>query len=107
MPEDLAKLLIVLARFAKTIIGSVSSALEVLGEPKLELGSSTGGSFGGSPPEMPGTPGEFWVGVCMEQEGEWKLIMREASLSEHSSKHAPRIGDSAQAPKAEAEVAYC
>ena len=57
--EDLARLLIALARFAKITTGSVSSASEVSGESKLELESSPGGSFGGSPLGMPSAPGEF------------------------------------------------
>ena len=52
--KDLARLLIVLARFAKMTTGSMSSALKVSGESKLESESSPGGSFGGSPPGMPG-----------------------------------------------------
>ena len=68
--EDLARLLIVLARFVKMTAGLVSSALEVSEESKLESGSSPGGSFGGSPLEIPGAPGGFWVGVCIEQGGE-------------------------------------
>ena len=105
--EDLARLLIALAKFAKTTTGSASSALEVSEELKSELGSSPGGSFGGSPLGTPGAPGGFWVGVYMEQGGEWKLIAGEASLSGRSSMCAPRVGDSGQAPKAEAEVACC
>ena len=103
--EDLARLLIVLARFAKMTAGSVSSASEVLEELKLESGSSPGGSFGGSPPGKPSAPGRFWVGVCTEQGGEWKLVVGEASLSGHSSICAPRVGDSGRALEAEAEVA--
>ena len=75
--EDLARLLIALARFVKTTTGSISSVLEVLGESKLELGSSPGGSFGGSSPGTPSTPGGFWVGVCTEQGGEWKLVVED------------------------------
>ena len=105
--KDLARLLIALIRFVKTTTGSASSALEVLRESKSELGSSPGGSFGGSPLGMPGAPGRFWVGVCMEWGGEWKLVTRKASLSGHFSMHAPGVRDSAQAPEAEAEVACC
>ena len=68
--EDLARLLIALARFAKTTTGLASSASEVLEESKSELESSPEGSFGGSPPGMPGTPGGFWMRVYMEQRGE-------------------------------------
>ena len=91
----------------KTTAGLVSSASEVLGESKLESGSSPGGSFEGSPPGTPGAPGGFWMGVCMEWGGKWKLVMEEASLLEHSSTCVPRVGDSAQAPEEEAEVACC
>ena len=105
--EDLARLLIALARFAKITIGSVSSASEVSGESKSESESSPGGSFGGSPLETPGAPGGFWVGVCTEQRGEWKLVVGETSPSGCSLIHAPRVGDSGQAPEAEAEVACC
>ena len=101
----LARLLIALARFTKTTARLASSASEVSRESKLESGSSPGGSFGGSPPGTPGAPGGFWVGVCMEQGGEWKLIAGEASLLGCSSMRAPRVGDSGQAPEAEAEVA--
>ena len=92
--KDLARLLIALARFAKTTAGSASSASEVSGESKSESGSSPGGSFGGSPLGKPGAPGRFWVGVCTERGGEWKLVIGEASPSEHSSMRAPRVGDS-------------
>ena len=92
--EDLARLLIALARFAKMTAGSASSVSEVLGESKSELGSSPGGSFGGSPPGKPSAPGRFWVGVCTEWGGEWKLVAGEASPLEHSSMRAPRVGDS-------------
>ena len=105
--EDLARLLIALARFAKMTAGSASSASEVSEELKSELGSSPGGSFGGSPLGAPGAPGGFWVGVCMERGGEWKLIAGEASPSGHSSMRAPGVGDSGRAPEAEAEVVCC
>ena len=103
--KSLARLLIALARFAKMTAESVSSVSEVSRESKSESGSSPGGSFGGSPPGTPGAPGGFWVGVCTERGGEWKLVAGEASLSERSSMHAPGVGDSARAPEAEAEVA--
>ena len=80
--------------FAKTTTGSVSSVLEVSRESKLESGSSPGESFEGSPPGMPGAPGGFWVGVCTEWGGEWKLVTGEASLSGHSLMHTPRVRDS-------------
>ena len=105
--EDLARLLIALARLVKTTIGSAPSVLEVSGESKSELESSPGGSFGGSPSVMPSALGGFWMGVCTEQGGEWKLVTGEASLSECSSMHAPGVGDSAQALEAEAEVVCC
>ena len=105
--KDLARLLIALARFVKRTTGPASSALEVSGESKSELESSPGGSFGGSPPGMPGAPGGFWMGMCTEQGGEWKLIMGEASPLGHSSMHAPGVGDSVRALEAEAEVACC
>ena len=92
--EDLARLLIALARFARVTTGSASSVSEVSRELKSESGSSPEGSFGGSPPRKPGAPGRFWVGVCTERGGEWKLVIGEASPSEHSSMHAPRVGDS-------------
>ena len=53
-------------------------------------------------------PPEFMedvAGVCMEWGWEWKLIAGEASPSEYSLMHAPRVGDSGQALEAEAEVA--
>ena len=99
--------MIALARFAKVIAGLASSASAVLGESKLESGSSPGGSFEGSPLKMPGAPGGFWVGVCMKQRGEWKLIAGEAALSEHSSMCTPGVRDSVQVPEAEAEVVCC
>ena len=83
--ENLARLLIALVRFAKMTTGSASSVLEVSGESKSESGSSPGGSFGGSPPGKLSAPGRFWVGVCTERGGEWKLIAGEASLSGCSS----------------------
>ena len=73
--------------------GSVSSVLEVSGESKLELELSSGGSFGGSPPGMPNAPGGFWMRMCTEQGGEWKLVAGEASSSEYSSMCAPRVRD--------------
>ena len=102
--KDLARLLIALARFVKRTTGPASSALEVSGESKSELESSPGGSFEGSPSAMPSALGEFWMGVCTEQGGEWKLVTGEASLSGHSLMHAPGVGDSGQA-EAETEVA--
>ena len=105
--EDLARLLIVLARFAKTTAGSASSASEVLEELKSESGSSPEGSFGGSPLETPSAPGGFWVEVCTEWGGEWKLIAGEASPLGCSLMCAPGVRDSGRALEAEAEVAYC
>ena len=49
-------------------------------------------------------PGRFWVGVCMERGGEWKLVAGEASPSGYFSMHAPRVRDSGRAPEAEAEA---
>ena len=105
--EDLARLLIALARFVKMTTGSASFVLEVLGESKLELGSSSEGSFGGSPLGISSALGMLWVGVCTEQGEEWKLVAGEASPSGHSLMCAPGVRDSAQAPEAEVEVAYC
>ena len=105
--EDLARLLIALARFAKMTVESVSSTLEMLGESKLESGSSLGGSFGGSPLGMPSAPGGFWVEVCMKWGGEWKLVTEEASPLECSLVCAPGVGDSVWALEAKAEVACC
>ena len=68
--------------------GLTSSVSEVSGESKLELGSSPGGSFGGSPSETPGTPEGFWMGMYTEQGGEWKLVVGEASPLGHSLMHA-------------------
>ena len=75
--------------------GLASSVFEVLGESKLESGSSPGGSFGGSPPGMLSAPEGFWVGVCTEWRREWMLVAEEASLLGCSSMHAPRVRDSA------------
>ena len=44
------------------------------------------------------------MGVRMKQGGEWKLVAGEASPSGHSSMRAPGVGDSMQAPEAEAEA---
>ena len=74
--------------------GLASSVSEVLGKSKSESGLSPEGSFGGSPPGTPGTPGGFWMGVCKERGGEWKLVTEEASPLECSLMCAPGVGDS-------------
>ena len=87
--------------------GLASSASEVLEELKSELGLSSGGSLGGSPPGTPSASGGFWVGVCKEWGGEYKLVAEEASPLGCSLMCAPRVGDSVRALEAEAEVACC